>query len=492
MTIRICQMISLLTITYVVCALLLALYTSGQAVLLLRYWRTYRQKSPTPLMECFPPVTVQLPLYNEQYVATRLIEAVAQLDYPRDKLWIQVLDDSTDGTVHIVGRYLSRLEEQGFQVQHIRRPQRSGFKAGALAYGMTQLHTDYIAIFDADFLPPADFLKQTIPHLNANPEIGVVQTRWGHLNSDDNWLTRAQTLSIDTHFLIEQTARNRSGWLIPFNGTGGVWRRACIESAAGWSDDTLTEDLDLSYRAQIKGWQSLFLPDIEVPGEIPPQLAAYKQQQSRWAMGNTQCLMKLAKPIVGADLSASQKLMAIQHLCQYLPHPLMLLLLLLTPPLLMAHALIDLPLAPLGIVGLAPPLMYIVAQMRLYDDWLKRLKAFPALLFIGTGISLSNALAVMGAMTGAKVEFRRTPKFAKNWTDNRYALQGDVTIVLELMLMVYALWGAWLAWHIQREFTIYLVVYALSFATVALWGLRELWVVRRIASQSRQPHVSSG
>ncbi len=483
-------MINLLTITYAVCVLLLALYTSGQALLLYRYWRTHHIKAKTPSIDSFPAVTVQLPLYNEQYVATRLIDAVAKLDYPKDKLLIQVLDDSTDNTAQIVERYLAKLEKQGFHVQHIRRPQRTGYKAGALAYGMASIQHDYIAIFDADFIPPTDFLKQTIPHLVHNSQIGVVQTRWGHLNSDDNWLTRSQTLSIDAHFIVEQTARNRSGWLIPFNGTGGVWRRECIESAGGWSDDTLTEDLDLSYRAQIKGWQSLFLPDIEVPGEIPPQLAAYKQQQSRWAMGNTQCLMKLAEPILVAKLSLSQKIMAIQHLCQYLPHPLMLMLLLLTPPLLLTHSLADMPLAPLGIVGLAPPLMYIVSQMRLHDNWFSRLKAFPALLLIGTGISLSNTLAVIGAIIGTKVEFRRTPKFVDDWAENHYALQGDLTIWLELVLTGYALWGAWLAWHIQRELVIYLLVYAFSFATIVVWSLREMWVVRRFTSQSHHPHVS--
>lgn len=483
-------MINLLTITYAVCALLLALYTSGQAVLLYRYWRTRHIQAETPPVDEFPAVTVQLPLYNEQYVATRLIDAVAKLDYPRDKLWIQVLDDSTDGTVQIVARYLAKLEKQGYQVQHIHRPKRIGYKAGALAYGMTFIKNEFIAIFDADFIPPTDFLKQTIPHLVHNPNIGVVQTRWGHLNSDDNWLTRSQTLSIDAHFIVEQTARNRSGWLIPFNGTGGIWRRDCIDSAGGWSADTLTEDLDLSYRAQIKGWQSLFLPDIEVPGEIPPQLFAYKQQQSRWAMGNTQCLIKLASPIVRARLSLSQKVMAIQHLCQYLPHPLMLMLLLLTPPLLLTNALNQIPLAPLGIVGLAPPLMYIVSQMRLHNNWLTQLKAFPILLLIGTGISLSNTLAVMGAITGIKVEFRRTPKFVDGWADNHYALQGDLTIWLELVLMIYALWGAWLAWHIQRELTIYLLIYALSFATIVGWSLREMWAVRRFTSQSQHPHIS--
>jgi len=489
--IRISRMIDLLTILYATCAVLLALYTSGQAILLVRFWRTYRAQTPTSELNEFPPVTVQLPLYNEQYVAKRLINAVSQLDYPREQLWIQVLDDSTDGTAQIVARQVETLREQGCQIEHVRRVDRVGFKAGALAYGLTLLHTDYVAIFDADFVPPSDFLLQTIPHLVDNPQIGVVQTRWGHLNADDNWLTRAQKLSIDTHFVVEQTARNRSGWLIPFNGTGGVWRRACIDDAQGWSADTLTEDLDLSYRAQMRGWQSLFLPDIEVPGEIPPQLAAYKQQQSRWAMGNTQCLLKLAKPILRTQLSLSQKIMAIQHLCQYLPHPLMLLLLLLTPPLLLANALVDLPLAPLGILGLAPPLMYVVGQMRLHDNWLSQLKAFPALLFIGTGISLSNTLAVIGAFTGAKVEFRRTPKFVQDWSRNQYALQADLTSLLEIGLVLYALWGAWLAWHTQRELVIYLLIYAVSFATVSLWTLLEAWKIRRIATQSNQPHMSS-
>ncbi len=484
-------MIDLITILYVLCATLLALYTSGQAILLFRYWRTYRADVVTPALNHYPSVMVQLPLYNEQYVANRLITAVAKFDYPRDKLWIQVLDDSTDSTIQIVARQVEILKQQGYQIEHVRRPDRIGYKAGALAYGLTLIQTDYVAIFDADFIPPVDFLTQTIPHLIENPKIGVVQTRWGHLNADDNWLTRAQKLSIDTHFVVEQTARNRSGWLIPFNGTGGVWRRECIDSAQGWSADTLTEDLDLSYRAQIKGWQSLFLPNIEVKGEIPPQLAAYKQQQTRWAMGNTQCLVKLAKPIIHAELTLSQKIMAIQHLCQYLPHPLMLILLLLTPPLLINNALTHLPLAPLGIIGLAPPLMYVVGQMRLHDNWLSQLKAFPALLLIGTGISLSNTLAVIGALTGVKVEFRRTPKFAKDWAKNQYAMQGDITIVLEVCLMLYAVWGAWLAWHIQRELVIYLMIYALSFATVASWNLVETWKIRRIAQQNQHPHISS-
>ena len=472
-------MIALLTLLYALCATALGLYTLGQAILLFRYWRTRDMKPTVPAMAEPPAVTVQLPLYNERFVAGRLIDAVARFDYPRDKLLIQALDDSDDATTPLVAGKLADLRARGIRVQHLRREERQGFKAGALAYGLRHTADDFIAIFDADFVPPPDFLKRCLPHFMADPNLGIAQSRWGHLNADENDLTRAQKLSIDTHFIVEQTARNRSGWLIPFNGSGGVWRRACIEAAGGWSADTLTEDLDLSYRAQLKGWRSLFLPDIEAPGEIPPQLAAYKQQQARWAMGNTQCLVKLARRIAGADLSRMGKIMAVQHLCQYLPQPLMLILLLLTPPLLLAEALAGLPLAPLGLLALAPPLMYVAGQMRLYDDWLRGLRAFPALLFIGTGLSLNNSLAVMAALLGIRVGFRRTPKFADDWRGSPYAMRADISILLELGLMLYAFIAAWLAWRIQPELCVYLLIYAISFATVAGWSLRESALTRR-------------
>lgn len=479
-------MITLLLALYALCALLLGIYTFGQAILLWRYWRTRGANPTAPPPAEWPRVAVQLPLYNEAQVASRLIDAVAALDYPRDKLLIQALDDSTDATRQLVARKLAQLNEAGFQVQHLRRNQRIGFKAGALASGTAQCESEVIAIFDADFLPKPDFLRRSLPHLLAKSDIGIVQSRWGHLNADENCLTRAQKLSIDTHFVIEQAARNRSGWLIPFNGTGGVWRRECIESAGGWSARTLTEDLDLSYRAQILGWRSVFLPDVEVPGEIPPQLAAYKLQQARWATGNTQCLFKLAPQLLRSKLSAAQKIMAIQHLCQYLPQPLMLLMLLLTPPLLLADALAHLPLAPLGLLGLAPPLMYVASQMRLRD--LRGLSGFPALLFIGAGMSLSNSLAVLTAILGIETSFRRTPKFNRNWTSSRYALPADGAVVLELALMVYAFWATALAWARQPELCLYLLVYALSFGVVAGLSLRETWILKR--SRNRFSHDS--
>ena len=472
-------MLSLLQTLYGLCALALGLYTAGQAILLWRYWRTRNAHRSTPPLDDAPRVTVQLPLYNEAEVAARLIEAVAAFEYPRDKLLIQVLDDSTDLTTHIVARKLAELEANGYQTQHIRRPRRDGFKAGGLAEGLTQSDSEFVAIFDADFAPKPDFLQRMLPHLLADQAIGIAQSRWSHLNADDNSLTRAQRLSIDTHFVVEQAARNRSGWLIPFNGAGGIWRRSCIEAAGGWSADTLTEDLDLSYRAQLAGWRSLFLPEVDAPSEIPPQLAAYKQQQARWATGNTQCLLKLARPILASRLGAAQKIMAVQHLCQYLPQPLMLLMLLLTPPLLLAGGLRDMSLAPLGIVGLAPPLMYAASQMQLYGKLTSAATAFPALLFIGTGMSLSNSLAVLSALLGIKPPFRRTPKFKRDWQRSPYALSADLTLWLELALMAYALWASALAWELQRELVVYLLIYALSLATVVAWSLRESWLLRR-------------
>ena len=472
-------MLTLMQIMYALCAIALGLYTAGQALLLWRFWRTRRAKIAAPPPADLPHVTVQLPLYNEVRVAGRLIDAVAAFDYPRDKLLIQALDDSDDPTVQVVARKLAALERRGFRTQHIRRADRVGFKAGALAEGLRHCASEFIAIFDADFLPPPDFLRQTLPHLLADPAIGIAQSRWSHLNAEENSLTRAQRLSIDTHFVVEQAARNRSGWLIPFNGAGGVWRRSCIEAAGGWSSDTLTEDLDLSYRAQLAGWRSRFLPDVEAPGEIPPQLAAYKQQQARWATGSTQCLRKLARPILSSRLRVPQKIMAIQHLCQYLPQPLMLLTLLLTPPLLLADGLQSLTLAPLGVIGLAPPLMYAAAQMQLTRSWARALTAFPALLFIGAGLSLSNSMAVASALLGYEPPFRRTPKFERDWKRSHYALSADLTLWLELALTLYAFWAAALAWELQRELCVYLLVYALSFATVVAWSLRESWSLWR-------------
>jgi len=467
-------MIALLQLLYGICALALGLYTAGQSLLLWRYWRSRKQPAARPALTETPTVTVQLPLYNEAAVAERLLDAVAGMQYPRDKLCIQVLDDSSDGTVQVVARKLAALQRRGFRVQHLRRGQRRGYKAGALAAGFAQSRSECYAIFDADFVPPPDFLQRTVPQLLAQADIGFVQCRWGHLNADENRLTRAQKLAIDTHFAIEQAARSHSGWLLPFNGTGALWRRECIAAAGGWSAATLTEDLDLSYRAQMVGWRAHYLAELVVPGEIPPQLAAYKRQQARWAAGSVQCLLKLLPRLLRSRLSRAKKIMALQHLCQYLPQPLLLLMLLLTPLLLRAGALLQLPLV-LGFLGLAPPLMYAASQARLYRNWRSGMAAFPTLLLIGTGMSCRNSLAVFSAFLRRRQRFQRTPKFRRDWARSPYALAADRSLLLELLLLLYALWAAALAWDLQRELFPYLCLYVLSFCTIVAWSIGDSW-----------------
>jgi cellulose synthase/poly-beta-1,6-N-acetylglucosamine synthase-like glycosyltransferase len=403
------------------------------------------------------------------------------MDYPRDCLTVQVLDDSTDETADIVAGLVARLRDSGLNIHHVRRENRQGYKAGALAYGLTLLDgVEYVAVLDADFVPAPDFLTRTIPHLVHNSRLGVVQGRWGHLNAFSNPLTFGQMLALDGHFVVEQTGRNRSGWLMNFNGSGGVWRVTAIEDAGGWNDATLTEDLDLSYRAQLKGWGFLYLPDVVVPGELPPELSAYKQQQSRWAKGGTQCLTLLLRPVWGTrGLTLMQRLMATMHLGQYLTAPLVVLILLLTPVMMLWPEFDTLPLSPLGLAGLGPPLVFVISQRALYTDWKRRLLGFPALIALGTGMAWNNSIAVLGGLLHKRGgEFRRTPKYAAARTGNQYRLRVNRAVWVELSLALYSLWGAWLAARHFPTLVPYLTLYGFAFGVVALWGLRDYFAAR--------------
>jgi cellulose synthase/poly-beta-1,6-N-acetylglucosamine synthase-like glycosyltransferase len=412
-----------------------------------------------------------------------LLESVAHLDYPHEKLTIQVLDDSTDETTALVAKKVPQLQARGLNIQHVRRGTRQGYKAGALAYGLSQLKdVEMVAVLDADFAPYPDFLRQTVAPLVTDPGLGMVQARWGHLNSDDNVLTMGQSLALDGHFVIEQTARNRAGWLMNFNGTCGVWRVRTIEDAGGWQDITLSEDFDLSYRAQLKGWRFLYMPEVVVPGELPLHIAAYKQQQARWAKGSSQCMTLLLKPIwTSHRLNLAQRIMGSIHLCQYMVHPLIILMLLLTPPLLITHTLQPLPLGPLGFAGLGPPLLFIVSQRALYDDWQRRLRALPALLALGTGVAWSNANAVLNGLFSRKGEFKRTPKYAARRAGNKYALRINRNIIWEIALACYALWGIFVASQLAPTFMPYLSIYMFAFGAVGFWGLRDHLALRRAA-----------
>jgi len=480
--------VTFLTYLHALIALWLAIYGLNSLILLSLYL-CHRRTAPSVTSvdrSVLPTVTVQVPVYNELHVIERVIDSVAALDYPHDRLQIQILDDSTDGTTRLARARAALHRERGIDITVLQRPDRNGFKAGALAWGLSQTDGEYVAIFDADFCPRPDFLLQTVPHFLTRPRLGLVQTRWSYLNADYSPLTRAQALALDGHFVVEQSGRNRSGLLMSFNGAGGVWRRRCIEESGGWQADTLCEDLDLSYRAQLAGWECLYLPRVDVPTELPPQIMAFKRQQSRWAQGSVQTWRKLVGPILRSRrLRWGQKVMALVHLSSYLAHALMVSLLLLSLPLLLMPGSAQLPLGGLGLMCLGPPLVYAISQQRLYPDWGRRLRAFPLLALIGIGIAWCNTRAVWRGLTRWGGTFARTPKFrlegrGGRWTDSGYRLQADSSVIGEAVLAIYALATACVA-HISGNHGMvpFSLLYAAAFGTVTGLGLAQTFALRR-------------
>ncbi len=466
---------------YILLALALALFGLNQFIILFLFFRNIKREPPPPPRlrdEELPPVTVQLPVYNEAWVVERAIDALANLDYPLGKLEIQVLDDSDDETARIAAKKVKWWQAKGLRINLIHRDGRDGFKAGALAEGLKRASGEFIAIFDADFIPPPDFLRRTIPYFLQNPRLGMLQTRWGHLNREYSPVTRAQALALDGHFLVEQVARQRAGLFMGFNGSAGVWRRKCIEEAGGWQSDTLTEDLDLSYRAQLKGWECLFLPEIVVPAEIPPQLNAFKNQQKRWAKGSIQCLLKLAPAVLRSQRPAFHKFEAILHLSNYLVHPLMLLSLLLALPLLFQGVKIHFPLAYLMIASFGPPLVYLVATFKGSDKGPKEMLFFPLLALMGIGIALNNTVAIAETLLKKRGEFERTPKFRLHrregdWESNPYAIKEEKMALGEILLAFYALAAILVAWLKGFYWSIpFFMLYVGGFGYV---GIGSLW-----------------
>ena len=402
---------------YFACLTVLSLYGAHRWYLLWLY-RKHRRGGARPVghFDRLPRLTVQLPLYNEMYVAERLIDAVCDLDYPRDRLQIQVLDDSTDETTSIVARKTAEVAARGIDIVHLHRTDRSGFKAGALEAGLKVASGELIAIFDADFVPQPDFARDLVDHFT-DPGVGMVQARWGHLNIDYSPLTSVQSLMLDGHFMIEHTARNRSGKFFNFNGTAGIWRRRCIEDAGGWQHDTLTEDLDLSYRAQLAGWRFVFLPEVVAPAELPLEMGAFKSQQHRWAKGSIQTARKLLPRIYASDLAWPVKLEATAHLTANIGYVLMVVLALLVVPAVWLRvdvapwmvALVDLPIFTLSSLSVAA--FYFVARSEAAGSRRSILRWIPALMAVGIGLSINNARAVIEALTGRQSSFRRTPKY---------------------------------------------------------------------------------
>ncbi len=406
-----------------------------------------RVPGPPPPVDEWPRVTVQLPIYNEMYVVDRLIDAVCALDYPLDKLEIQVLDDSTDETREIVELAVRRQQARGFDISYVHRTDRTGYKAGALDAGLKLVKGEYIAIFDADFVPGADFLRRTVPYFN-DGQVAVVQARWGHLNQPYSMLTKVQAILLDGHFVLEHGGRNRSGCFFNFNGTAGLWRRVAIDDAGGWQHDTLTEDLDLSYRAQLRGWRFVFLPDVVTPAEVPVEMNSFKSQQHRWAKGSIQTCRKILPHILVADLPLKVKMEAFFHLTANFNYPLMILLSILMFPAMVVRyemgwsemLLIDIPLFAAATLSVFN--FYLISQREAYPDWKTRARYLPVVMAIGIGLAINNTKAVFEALFGQPGEFTRTPKYGierrqDDWQHKKYHQSMPIQPFVEVAFGLY-------------------------------------------------------
>src|SRR6266571_1772006 len=387
----------------------------------IRTYFKHRKKAvdqPPLRFEQLPPVTIQLPLYNERYVVERLIDEVVKMEYPKDLLQIQVLDDSTDDTHPFAEALVERYRALGIPIEYHHRTNRNGYKAGALQAGLETATGELVAIFDADFVPPPDFLPRTV-HFFADPKVGVVQTRWSYLNRDYNYLTEVEAMLLDGHFILEHGARSRAGYFFNFNGTAGILRAKMIGDAGGWQHDTLTEDSDLSYRAQLKGWRFVYLPGLDCPSELPVEMHGFQVQQSRWAKGLTQVAMKLLPQILKAPISRRVKAEAFLHLTPNITYPLMIVISALMLPVMIVRfymgvwqmVFLDLPLIAASFWSLS--LFYVVAQRELYPkSWKRSLFLLPMLMAVGVGLTIINTRAVLEALFGVESSFVRTPKYA--------------------------------------------------------------------------------
>ncbi len=398
-----------------------------------------------------PSVTVQLPIYNELYVVERLIRAVSAFDYPKHLLEIQLLDDSTDETTEVVNRCVDELKARGLTISVFHRDNRVGYKAGALEAGLRVAQGDLIAVFDADFIPNPDFLRRTVPHLVQHSDVGMVQARWTHLNRDYSLMTKVQSIFLDGHFVMEHGARSRSGLFFNFNGTAGVWRRTCIDEAGGWEHETLTEDLDLSYRAQLAGWRFVYLNNVTAPAEVPVTVNGWKAQQFRWTKGSVQTAKKLLPRLIRSDLRFWVKAEAILHLCANSSYLMMAILAILIFPAVLSRQnlgwyrvlLVDLPLFVSATAVVSR--FYIHSQKEIYSDWKSSLKIIPWCLALGMGLSFNNGRGVFEGLIGHDTPFNRTPKFnvlarRDAWRDKQYALKKNVISFAELIAGVYFVW----------------------------------------------------
>ena len=490
---------SLILSAYIISLTILFFFGSHGFNMIYYYFKTFNKRTEDLdekdfFMDEFPVVTVQIPLYNEQYVITRLIDSVLRLDYPKDKLEIQILDDSTDETTQIIDNHIKKYREQGFDIAHIHRTNREGYKAGALKIGLETAKGEFVAVFDADFIPRKKFLKRTIPYFSKDKMLGLVQTRWEHLNREYSLMTKTQAIALDGHFVIEQAVRNRAGFFINFNGTGGVWRKECIFDAGNWEADTLTEDLDLSYRAQMKGWKFRYLVNFTSPAELPSDIGALKSQQFRWTKGAIETAKKIYPQVLRSDMSFKLKFQSFIHLYCNLAYPFILL-----------AAILNLPVMLIKLSGeydgvfkfmsvfifafISSFLFYLYSQKDVYPDWQKRIIYFPVFLAGSMGFSVNNTKAVFEGLLDKKSEFVRTPKYQimdkkDSWKGKNYVNKKlSFTTYIEAFLAVYCFAGVIIAIATAQVAAIpFQLMFCGGFTTVSVLSIRQVVISNRINS----------
>jgi cellulose synthase/poly-beta-1,6-N-acetylglucosamine synthase-like glycosyltransferase len=477
----------LLLIPYFAVMVLLAGYGLHRYQLVYRYYRHRKNavKEPTSYFAELPTITVQLPIFNEQFVIDRLLQACCSLEYPREKLQIQVLDDSTDETTTAAQAIVERYRALGHDISYLHRVDRHGFKAGALDCGLQVASGEFIAIFDADFVPPANWLLRVVHHLS-DPEIGMVQTRWTHLNRDYSFLTQVEAILLDGHFVLEHGARSRMNLFFNFNGTAGIWRRTTIHEAGGWQHDTLTEDTDLSYRAQLKGWKFRYLQDVECPAELPIEMTAFKTQQARWAKGLIQTSKKILPRVFKSDVPLKVKIEAFYHLTANISYPLMVVLSTLLMPAMIIRfyqgwfqmLVIDLPLFLASSFSISS--FYLVSQKELFPKkWYRTFLYVPCLMSLGIGLTVTNTIAVMEALFGIKSAFKRTPKYRVEKRGERaqvgkYRKRLGFVPWIELLIGGYFVLTIWYAVVNENYFTLpFLLLFVLGYWYTGLMSLLE-------------------
>ena len=473
---------------------ILAVYGIHRYALVYNYYKNRKQiAGPTPEISSWPRVTVQLPIYNEKYVIERLVEAIAAFDYPRELLDIQVLDDSTDETKEVARNCVERYRQLGVPVTYIHRDNREGFKAGALQEGLKFAAGEFVAIFDADFIPPADFLRRTVPYF-VDPKLAMVQTRWSYINRHYSALTEVEAILLDGHFVIEHSSRFRSGLFFNFNGTAGIWRRAAIEDAGGWQHDTLTEDTDLSYRAQLRGWHFTYLPEIDCPSELPVEMNAFKSQQARWAKGLMQTAKKILPRVLRSDLPTKVKAEAIFHLTANISYPLMVFMSIILLPAMIVRfyqgwvqmLIIDLPLFLASTCSISS--FYLAAERALYPKtWKRTFLYLPFVMAVGIGLSVRNAMAVIEAIAGVKSEFVRTPKYrveagaqnADAWSKKTYRKSAGWMPFAEVVLGLYFAAAVFYAQQNENYATVpFLLLFVWGYLYTGLMSLAQTYIER--------------